>query len=149
MNLEIRVACKFCVPLNMKKEIFDKLEEAYQEGYVSYAWVSEMDQNLSRESYVTCRWFSIRKTANSRWSRTHLCQGRIRAISIWLSYGMRPRSIQNLCIRGSQKVIKLQNTHFVGLCTLSTMIKKLPGLKWQPQCRAFSNDELLMPVLGY
>jgi hypothetical protein len=31
------------------------------------------------------------------------CQGRMQAIPIWLSYGTRARSIENLCIKGSQK----------------------------------------------
>jgi hypothetical protein len=39
-GLEIHGVCRFHVLLDMKnKDIFDKLQEAYSEGCVSYAWV--------------------------------------------------------------------------------------------------------------
>jgi hypothetical protein len=67
-----------------------------------------MGQNLSRRSYIACRWPSIRKTSNSRWSRRHQCQGRTQAISIWLNYGTISTCIQSWSTRGFQNVLKLK-----------------------------------------
>jgi hypothetical protein len=47
---------------------------------------------------------------NSRWSQIHPCRGQMRAISIWLSYGTKPWSIQNLCIKNSQKILSWKYT---------------------------------------
>jgi hypothetical protein len=42
MDPEMRGACRFCILLDMKnKDIFDKLQEAYEDGCVSSAWVSK------------------------------------------------------------------------------------------------------------
>jgi transposase len=42
MDPEIRSACRFCVLSGMRnKDVFDKLQDAYGEVCVSYAWVGK------------------------------------------------------------------------------------------------------------
>jgi hypothetical protein len=109
----------------------------------------QMGQSLSWGSYITWRWCPIRKTSNSRWSRTQPCQAPMRALWIWLSYGMRSRSIQIYVLEVLKKSLGWKTTHYVGLRPFSMTIKKLRGFKWQPQCWAFSNHCLHMLVLGH
>jgi hypothetical protein len=50
---EIRGTCRFCVFLDMtNKDIFDKLQEKYGEGCVSYAWVGKWAKAF-RESWTS------------------------------------------------------------------------------------------------
>jgi hypothetical protein len=140
MDPDISGICQFFILLHMKnKDIFDKLQETYAEGCVSYTWVGKWAKAF-REGLASL-------ADDPRSGRPPIPDGvgRIRAKVESEPYqsdsvmGRDPSLSKTFVLEVLKKVLKPKNIQYVAFHALSRTMKKLPESQWQPQCWAFSN----------